>query len=118
MARTLRAAWLLGQHGVHVHVMLACGLLTSFSAVTLVYLGLHLTFERNVRIRLRRLKFFSDADIRGRRAASGPEREHRLRPTAYGLRPAACRPSTVRSQAPGARPCRVNQGRHTSASFS
>lgn len=114
MARTLRAAWLLGQHGVHVHVMLACGLLTSFSAVTLVYLGLHLTFERNVRnvrIRLRRLKFFSDADIRGRRAASGPEREHRLRP-------AACRPSTVRSQAPGARPCRVNQGRHTSASFS
>ena len=48
MARTPRSAWLLGQHRVHVHVVLAFGLLTSFSAVTLVYMGLHLTFERNV----------------------------------------------------------------------
>ncbi len=66
VAQCLRAALLSALHAEQGLAMLAQGLLTGTSAVTLVYLGLLLTFERterNVRISQRRLKFLADTDI-------------------------------------------------------
>jgi diguanylate cyclase len=62
----LRAALLTALPGERGAALLAEGLLTGTSAVTLVYLGLLLTFERterNVRISHRRLKFLANTDI-------------------------------------------------------
>ena len=66
LVQGLRAALLSSQHVEHGDAMLAQGLLTGIGAVTLVYLGLLLTFERterNVRINQRRLRFLADTDI-------------------------------------------------------
>jgi diguanylate cyclase len=66
VAQGLRAALLSAMSGNQAMAMLAQGLLTGTGAVTLVYLGLLLTFERterNVRISQRRLKFLADTDI-------------------------------------------------------
>jgi diguanylate cyclase len=66
VAQGLRATMLSSLHGEENAALLAQGLLTGTSAVTLVYLGLLLTFERterNVRISQRRLKFLADTDI-------------------------------------------------------
>lgn len=66
VAQSCRAALLSALPGEQAAVLLAQGLLTGTSALTLVYLGLLLTFERterNVRISQRRLKFLADTDI-------------------------------------------------------
>jgi diguanylate cyclase len=66
VAQGLRAALMSALPGEHELAMLAQGLLAGISAVTLVYLGLLLTFERterNVRVSQRRLKFLADTDI-------------------------------------------------------
>ena len=66
VAQGLRAAMLSALPSEQGAALLAQGLLTGTGAVTLVYLGLLLTFERterNVRISHRRLKFLADTDI-------------------------------------------------------
>jgi diguanylate cyclase len=66
VAQGLRAALLSAMSGDQAMATVAQGLLTGTGAVTLVYLGLLLTFERterNVRISQRRLKFLADTDI-------------------------------------------------------
>ncbi len=66
VTHALRAVLSVSLPGSQAAAGLVQGLLTGTSALTLVYLGLLLTFERtdrNVRINHRRLKFLADTDI-------------------------------------------------------